>query len=316
MAVFALVAGGWWLVSPVSAQSPSPQSERLRLLEERLERATQSGLVVSPSPQEATPAAVTKKVEKQPDLTEAKPEVQGKLEQYLSRQELGPLSVTNAFKHVIRLAIERGVAANTIVLVLMFPLVAAWVAFSRHVIGLAGFGIFTPAILGVVFLSTGIIAGVALFVIIILAATVARLVLRHVRLQYLPRMAFLLWFVSLAVFGLMLASAYLAFPNIAAASIFPILILILLAETFMEVQIKDGMRSATSKTFITMGVAAVGYGLLQWEFLQRFVLIQPELFVLGIGLFDIILGKYTGLRWLEHYRYRQILKPSKKSKGQ
>jgi hypothetical protein len=312
--VVVLVAGSSLVVQPVWAQTPSPTSRRLTILEERLEKATASGLPASPMMQEATPAAATKKVEKEPDLTEPKPEVKGKLEQYLAQQPVGSLSVTNFLKYLIRQAVERGVAANTIVLVLMFPLVAAWVAFSRHVIGLAGFGIFTPAILGVVFLSTGIIAGVALFMIIILAATFARLVLKPVRLQYLPRMAFLLWFVSLAVFGLMSASAYLAVPNIAAASIFPILILILLAETFMEVQIKDGMRQASSKTLITMLVAALGYGLLQWEFLQRFALLEPELFVLAIGLFDIGLGKYTGLRWLEYYRFRQILNSSKKAK--
>lgn len=314
VAMALLLGGGLWLAQPVAAQTPSPTSKRLSILEERLEQATESAVLPSSEANEATPAAVAKKVEKQPDITEIKPEVQGKLEQYLTQQEIGSLSVTNFLKYVFRLAVDRGVAANTLVLVLMFPLIAAWVAFSRHVIGLAGFGIFTPAILGVVFLATGILSGVALFVIIIMAATFARLVLRRVRLQYLPRMALLLWFVSLAVFGLMFASAYLDVPNIAAASIFPILILILLAETFMEVQIKDGMRQATSKTLITMLVAAFGYWLLQWEILQRFALLQPELFVLGVGLFDVVLGKYTGLRLAERYRYRQVLNPSKKSK--
>ena len=304
-------------VSPVFAQTKSPSSERLRILKEqgiKDEIETTPEATVSTA-KEATSASLTKKVvEKEPDLTESKSEVQGKLDQYLEEQAVGTLSVTNPLKHAIRLAVARGVPTNTIVLILLFPLVAAWVTFTRHVIGLAGFGIFTPAILAVLFLATGVFSGIILFASIIFSATTARLFLRRVKLQYLPRIAFLLWFVSLTVFGLILMASFISLPGITVISIFPILILILLTETFMEVQIKEGMKQAASKTFITVLVAIGGYWFLQLEFLQKFVLLQPELSVILVGLFDIVIGKYTGLRWLEYYKFRQILKSSKETK--
>jgi len=270
--------------------------------------ATESALRSSAG-NEATPSGIVKKIiEKKPDLTESKPEVQGKLEEYLNEQKLGPLSITNPLKQVIHSAVSHGVPPNTIVLILLFPLVAAWVAFSRHVIGLAGYGIFTPAILAVVFLATGVFSGLALFVAIIFAATVSRLFLRRIKLQYLPRMALLLWFVSLTVFGLMFAASFFPLPEISIISIFPILILILLTETYMEIQIKEGMKQAASKTLITILVAVVGYWLLKTESLQRFVLLEPEVAVLAVGFFDVILGRYKGLRWLEYYRFRKLLK--------
>lgn len=301
---------------PVYAQDKKPSSERLRVLEEQLEKQGDDEATTSAQAQDESASAssslVKKKVEKQPDLTEPKSEVQGKLEKYLAEQPLGSLNLTNPLKHVIRLAVSKGVPANMIVLILLFPLVAAWVAFSRHVIGLAGFGIFTPAILAVVFLATGVFSGLIMFIAIILAAAFSRLFLRRIKLQYLPRMALLLWFVSLTVFGLIFIASFVPIPEIAVVSIFPILILILLAETFMEIQIKEGMMVAASKTLTTILVAVIGYWLLKTEFLQKFVLLEPEIAVLAVGFFDIILGRYRGLRWLEYYRFRQLLKTSKK----
>jgi len=299
-------------VQAATKASPTPSSERLKLLEKELATVMPATASATASAQkEATVGAQVKKVvEKQPDLTEPKPEVQGKLEKYLREQVIEPLSFKNPLKHAIRLAVVRGVPANTIVLILLFPLVGAWVAFARHVIGLAGFGIFTPAILAVVFLATGVFSGLGVFVVIIVAATAARLILRHIKLQYLPRMAFLLWFVSLSVFGLLLGASYLPVAGISVVSIFPILILILLAETFMEVQVKEGMKQATTKTLITILVAIAGYGILKLEPLQKFVLLQPELAVILVGLFDMIIGKYGGLRLLEYYRFRRILQTS------
>ncbi len=289
--------------------SPSPNSSRLQILEKELTTVAPATTSATTSAQkEATASAIVKKViEKQPDLTQAAPAVQGKLERYLSQQSLTPLSWHNFLKYILRLAVARGVPANTIVLIILFPLVAAWVAFARHVIGLAGFGIFTPAVLAVVFLATGVVSGILLFLGIILAATLARVILKPIRLQYLPRMAFLLWVVSLAVFGLMLLASYVSLPSITMISIFPVLISISLAETFMEVQIKNGMRQASYKTAITVLVAIFGYWFLQLEPLQRFVLLQPEIAVLSVGLFDILVGKYSGLRLTEYKKFRQIM---------
>jgi hypothetical protein len=92
---------------------------------------------------EATSAArlvVEKVVEKKPDITEPEGIVQGKLERILIEQEVGPLGVTNVLQHAIRNAVMMGVPANTIVLVLLFPVIAAAIAAARHLIGLRGLG--------------------------------------------------------------------------------------------------------------------------------------------------------------------------------
>lgn len=213
-------------------------------------------------------------------------------------QRLGPLGPTNFLRHAILAAVNAGVARETIVVLLLFPLVAALIAAARYLVGLKGFGIFTPAMLAVAFLATGISEGLAMFLLILAAATLARTITRRLKMHYLARMSLLLWFVCLAVFG---GIFWLRI------SIFPILILILLAENFIEVQIGKSLKEATSLTIETFILALGSYFLLSWQWLQRAVLTSPEIIVLGTAVFNLLLGRFTGLRLLEYRRFRKLL---------
>ena len=258
----------------------------------------------------ATPAArlVDRVVEKKPDLTEPEGEVKGKLERYLEEKEVGPLGISNFLQHAIRGAVAQGVPPNTIVLVLLFPVVAALIAAGRHLIGLRGFGIFTPAVLSVAFVATGIVSGILLFLIILGVAMFGRRLLKRLKLQYLPRMALLLWVVSLGVFATLYVAPYFQIQEIIQINIFPILILILLAENFIEVQIGKSDREATELTVETIILALVSSIIMSMDMVQRFVLFNPELLVLGVAIFDIFVGQYTGLRYTEYLKFRKMVK--------
>ena len=241
-------------------------------------------------------------------LGEQTPGAPGKLESFLAEHPPKSLSSTNFLQHAIHQAVNRGVSANTIVLILLFPLVAAIIAASRHIIGIRGFGIFLPAVLSVVFVATGIVEGLLLFLIILLVATLSRVFLREMKLQYLPRMALLLWFVSLAVFVILFLSPFLNLTTIITLSIFPILILILLTENFIEIQIGKSMREAVGMTLETLVIALICSFVLQLDSLQKFVLVNPEATVIGVAVLDIFIGKYTGLRLLEYKRFKSLLR--------
>lgn len=272
--------------------------------EEPVETSSPSG-----ETEEATEAALPiKKVEKKPDITEPEPETLGKLEKILKEHPLKPLNLTNFLQHGIRETVKKGVPANTIVLLLLFPLVAAIIAASRHIVGIRGFGIFLPAVLSVVFVATGIIEGLILFITIIFVATGGRMLLRKMKLQYLPRVAFVLWFVSLGVLAVLFFAPALNLTTLITLSIFPILILILLAEDFFSIQIGMSMKQAIRITFETLVIALICSSVLKMEFLQKFVLLNPELVVLGIALLDIFMGRYTGLRLLEYKKFKEIIK--------
>jgi hypothetical protein len=243
------------------------------------------------------------------DITQKSQESVSPLRQLLNDQTLGPVWPQNPVKYAIRASVSAGVPANTIVLLLLLPLVAFVIAFTRNVIGIRGFGIFLPAALAVVFVATGPVIGIGIFLVIVAVSTAVRLILRKikVRIQYLPRMAFILWAVVLGVLGILFAAPVLKFPDLANVSIFAILIMILLAEDFTRVQLGKSINTAFGLTTETLLLSLISYFFLTLKPLQNYFLLNPELSLLGIGVLDLLLGKYTGLRVMEFYRFRKLI---------
>ena len=91
-------------------------------------------------------------------------------------------------------------------------------------------------------------------------------------------------------------------------SIFPILFMILLVENFIEAQSGRSRREALWLTMETLAIGLGGYFVMDWGGLQRFVLLNPEVSLLGVLIFNIGVGKYTGFRLLEFSRFKAVTK--------
>lgn len=257
--------------------------------------ATDSGIVV-------------KRVDTNVNLTQPTGEAQNKLEKVLKDNPVGELNWHNFLRFAIQQSVNNGVPVNTVVLIILFPLIVALVAAARHLIGIRGAGILTPALLSVAFLATGIWAGVALFVVILLVTVAGRAALAHFKLQYLPRVSLLLWVVSGAVFLTLFLSSIASISPLVTVGIFPILILMLLAETFIDIQQGRSGGEARTLIFQTFVLAMISSLLLGWEIVQKAVLLWPEAIFFGVAVFDLFMGRYTGLRLTEYLMYRGVAK--------
>lgn len=245
----------------------------------------------------STPSSIVEKVVvEKTDLTQPTGVVKNKLQKVLEENPVGDLSWKNFLRYAVTRAVKNGVPVNTVVLVLLFPLVVAMVAAARHLVGVRGAGILTPALLSVAFLATGVWAGVLLFVVILLVTIVARMSLKALKLQYLPRVSLLLWVVSAGVFLTLFAASIWNISSIVTIGIFPILILMLLAETFIDIQSGRSSSEARALIFQTFFLAMLSSLILGSEMVQRAVLLWPEIIFFGVAIFDIFMGRYTGLR--------------------
>lgn len=226
------------------------------------------------------------------------------------QQEPGSVFL-HPIQYAIRHALDQGVPIDNIVLLLLLPLVAAVIAAARHLIGLRGFGIFLPAALSAVFVATGPIVGIGLFLVIITISTLSRMFLRRakVKLQYLPRMALILLVVVLGVLAvLFFAPQFFGRRELAEVSIFPVLILVLLSEDFARAQLGKSIRVAMSLTVETLILALISFTFLSFVPLQEFAVLSPEIYLLLVLALDLFLGKYPGLRVLEVWRFRKLIK--------
>jgi len=243
------------------------------------------------------------------DITQPSTEAVEPLKSLVVNMNTGSVLV-NPLKHLVSRSVANGVPTNTLVLLLLLPTIATIVAGARHLVGLQGFGILLPAALGVTFLAVGPVAGLGLFLVITLTTTLSRVVLRRIklRLHYLPRMSFLLGVTTLFVLFVLFLGSFIDISNVGNISIFPVLFLILLAEDFTRVQIGKSFRTAFNITTQTLFLALILYVLLIQEGLQRFVILNPE-WSIAVPLFvSILLGKFSGLRFLEYYRFRRLIK--------
>ncbi len=234
-------------------------------------------------------------------------DTKSRIEVALDREIEGPVWLS-PLKVGIKNAVSRGVSVNTIVLLLLFPLTAALVAFSRQVIGLNGFGIFIPALVSVAFLSTGVLAGLVIFLAIVIAAVSARFALSKVKLPYLPRMAVLIWVIVMAVLILLLLSPGLSIERLVGLGIYPVLLFIMLAESNIEAQITRTWQTAALMTAETIAIAIVASLVMGTVEVQEWVLLNPEVAVLLILVADWVIGSYKGLRLLEVWRFRKLIK--------
>jgi hypothetical protein len=259
---------------------------------------------------EASPAAQVEQriIERRAeDITDTTGETRGKLSTFLGENPIGPLSWHNFLQHAIRDAVSKGLSASIIVLLLLFPIIASIIAASRHVVGLRGFGIYIPAVLSVAFVSTEIVTGIIIFVAVIFASIISRAIVQKFRLPYLPRTAMLLWGVSIFILALLIFSSQMTFFQLLTINIFPILIIIILTENFMNSQLFTSQREALKIALETLFIAIICSLIISQEGIQKFVLLWPELVLVATVVVNYLIGKYTGLRLIELARFSTVL---------
>lgn len=307
MLALTIMANAYILPIPVAAQVDETSVVIEVPLEEELATssadATDGASLASPS------AEVAQRIQekKDSDITEPEGEQKSKLVRFMDENPPGDLAWNNFLQHAIRYAVSEGVPATTIVLVLLFPFVASLIAGSRHVIGLRGFGIYTPAVLAVAFVSTGILEGIIIFLAIVLAAVFAKRIFRRTKLSYLPRTALIIWAISLGILAALLMAPIFDLVTLMTVNIFAILILVLLSENFLDAQGRTKQAEAIALTIETIGLAALAALILKWEPMHKLVLLEPELLGVGIAALNIIIGKFTGLRLSERFRFRTMI---------
>jgi len=231
-----------------------------------------------------------------------------------SQRAINKLTPWNFASYAVNFMINRGVPTNTILLILMLPIVATIIAFARQILGIKAFGIYIPSVVALSFVATGLKYGFAIFILIIVFGTLIRLVLQKIRMLHLPRIAIVLSLVSIAILAMLAEGAYRGRTGLIAVSIFPMLIMIMLVEQFVNVQAEKGARTAIKLTTETLILSVICYFIVTWQTLRTLIIAYPELIFITLAL-NFGLGKWTGLRVSEYFRFRRVIKATAKQEG-
>ena len=113
--------------------------------------------------------------------------------------------------------------------------------------------------------------------------------------------------VSILTLGVLTFGGNLRRTGLASVSIIPILIMITLVEKFVAVQIEKGNKTALFLALETLFISILGYFIASWDVLIRFVIVYPWSILLTIPL-NILMGRWTGLRLGEYWRFKEVIK--------
>ncbi len=212
----------------------------------------------------------------------------------------------NLLSSLTNYMLTHGVSSQTLTLLLMLPIIATILAFFKQVIGITTFGLYTPSIVALSFLALGWKIGLLFLLFILIAGYATRQFMKRWRLLYIPKVAIILTIVSLTVLLLLGIGAYLGI-TLSGDTIFVLLIMSTLAESFLTVKAEEGWRNAFIGIGETVLAALVCVFIVQLSFLQSLILAYPELILLTI-IINIFLGKWTGLRLVEYIRFQEVFK--------
>ena len=196
-------------------------------------------------------------------------------------------------------------AQQTYRILLMVPVGAFIMLLLRNLVGLKTFGTFMPVLVALAFRDTGLTAGVALFVLVVGAGLLARFYLERLRLLLVPRLTAILILVVLLMAAVSVFSNRLGLEVGLSVALFPMVIMAMTIERMSVAWDERGGANAVREGVGTLMVAALAYLVMSWPWLERFVFVFPE-FLLLLLAGCLLLGRYSGYRLTELYRFRAL----------
>ncbi|HYH65218.1 MAG TPA: 7TM domain-containing protein, partial [Urbifossiella sp.] len=191
--------------------------------------------------------------------------------------------------------------------VLVLPLGALVVGFFRVVVGTKTFGVFTPALLGLIFRDTRALPwGLGIFAGTVLVGWAFRKTLDRYSLLMVPRTAILLTMVCVFLLSVVNVAAKAGVHITGYVALFPLVILTHMVERFWTVEVEDGTWSAFKTLVGTVFVAVAVALVVGPEAVSRWFFRFPETLLVVVAAL-LMLGRYTGYRLTELYRFQDVI---------
>src|SRR5699024_5443142 len=196
---------------------------------------------------------------------------------------------------------------NVYRVLLLIPIVAFLIVVLRNIIGIKTFGTFMPILIALAFRETELLWGVMLFTGIVALGLMLRFYLESLKLLLVPRLASVLIMVILLMAIISVLTHKLGLERGLSVALFPMVILTMTIERMSLVWEEHGPAEALQQGLGSLLVAALGYLLMTNKLLEHLVFVFPELLLLVLAM-TLLLGRYTGYRLTELWRFKEFLK--------
>lgn len=210
------------------------------------------------------------------------------------------------FSRLVTYFVSHGISQNVVYLLLVVPFLTFVTSFSRQVVGISTFGVYAPLVLSLSFFVLGLEFGLSVFIVTLVVSYLIRVLFERVELLYIPRLSLLLSALALSFFLVLGLAVYFQTSLNLSLAIFPMLVMSTISEKFLSAQSEEGIKNAIVVAGETVVVSLIGYFLFDMPLFKDAILATPEYVVLPI-VGNVLLGRFTGLRWAEYFKFRTLL---------
>ncbi len=224
-----------------------------------------------------------------------------------------------------QLFLDRGISAeeleilkHSLLLLLMLPFVSTVVGITRHIIGISNISIYAPIVItfalyeisfvsGQNYVFQGLKLGTILFYTVLLtSALLYYFLIKQLRMHYIPKTSLVITGVSFSVAFLLFFNAYFNKTGFFSINTFTLIMIIALSEGFMSIFPKKNFKYAfiiSTETFI---ISVICYLVITLESFQEVLKRYPYIVLVTI-LINLFVGRFTGLRVTEYWRFKDLL---------
>ena len=200
---------------------------------------------------------------------------------------------------------------NVYRIILMVPLGALVIVVLRNLVGLATFGTFMPVLIALAFRETSLLWGIIMFTMLVIVGLALRLYLEKLKLLLVPRLAAVLTIVIMMIALFSIISVQLDLERGLSVALFPVVILAMTIERMSIVMEENGSQEAFKLGSGSLIAAVAGYLVMTHEWLGHIIFVFPETLLIVLAI-TLILGRYTGYRLLELWRFRGLIREADK----
>ncbi len=191
---------------------------------------------------------------------------------------------------------------------LLIPVAALIVVIMRILVGLKTSGTFMPILIALAFLQTKLVPGLTIFLILVGTGLWIRSWMSHMNLLLVSRISAVIIVVIFLMAALAILSYKAGVDQALTVTFFPTIILAWTIERMSILWEEQGAHEVLIQGGGSLLVAVIAYLVMSNRLVVHLTFNFPEL-TLSLLAIIMLLGKYTGYRLSELYRFRDLDKP-------
>ena len=190
---------------------------------------------------------------------------------------------------------------------MLIPVAALVVVFMRIAVGISTSGTFMPILLALALIQTTLLVGLTMFLLVVGVGLWIRSYLSHMNLLLVARVASVVIVVILLMAVVAVISYKLGIDQALTVTFFPTVILAWTIERMSILWEEEGGHEVLIQGSGSLIVAVLAYLVMSNRYVEHLTFNFPELLIALLGVI-LLMGKYTGYRLSELYRFREMKK--------